>query len=231
MRMFGKLARMALGALAAMALAGPALAATQVDDFRLADQHLLARHLYKMQDAKAVVLITYAAGDAAIRAEAKGYMALKATYAPKGVEFLMLDSKLGDRREKVVADAKAAGLDMPILFDYQQLVGESLASAGPARSSSSTPGPGPSPIAARPRARPARGGRVRRWTASSPARRSPWRRRSRAAASLRSRKRRAPRASRRFPTPARSPRSSRPSAPPATSRAGSGPCRSPATSR
>jgi mono/diheme cytochrome c family protein len=115
------LAAFAVG-ITAQAQAGP----ERVDDFRLADQHLLARHLYKMQDAKAVVLITYAAGDAAIRAEAKGYMALKAAYAPKGVEFLMLDSKLGDRRGKVMADAAAAGIDMPILLDYQQLVGESL---------------------------------------------------------------------------------------------------------
>ena len=40
-------------------------APTKVDDFQLADQNLLARHLYKMKDAKAVVLTTYAAGDAA----------------------------------------------------------------------------------------------------------------------------------------------------------------------
>ena len=51
-------------------------------------------------------------------------MALKAGYAPKGVEFLMIDSVLGETRDKVMPAAKAAGIDMPILFDYEQLVGD-----------------------------------------------------------------------------------------------------------
>src|SRR5689334_19630544 len=83
----------------------------RVDDFRLADQDLLARHLYKLGDAKAVVLISYAAGDATVRADAPAYRALQAAYAPKGVEFMMLDSKLGEQRPAVRADAKAAGID------------------------------------------------------------------------------------------------------------------------
>jgi hypothetical protein len=101
-------------------------AAERVDDFQLADQDYVGRRLHKMKDAKAVVLISYAAGDAAVRADASTYMALKAGYAPKGVEFLMIDSVLGETREKVRPDAKAAGLDIPILFDYEQLVGEGL---------------------------------------------------------------------------------------------------------
>jgi hypothetical protein len=99
----------------------------RVDDFVLADQNLEARQLYRMADDKAVVLITYASGDRQIRADAKAYMALKAAYAEKGVDVLMVDSKLGDRREPVIAETKAAGIDMPILFDYEQLVGEELA--------------------------------------------------------------------------------------------------------
>jgi peroxiredoxin len=128
----GRIARAVLAGAAAAALIGAAFGATgaanpaRVDDFQLADQNFLARHLYKMKDAKAVVLITYAAGDAAVKAEAKDYMALKTAYADKGVEVMMLDSRLGETRDKVKADAKAAGIDMPILFDYQQLVGESL---------------------------------------------------------------------------------------------------------
>lgn len=101
-------------------------AAQQVDNFVLADQHYLGRELYRMGDAKAIVLVTYAAGDKAIRRDAPAYAALKAAYAPKGVEFLMLASKLGETREKVIPDATAAGIDMPILFDYEQLIGEGL---------------------------------------------------------------------------------------------------------
>jgi mono/diheme cytochrome c family protein len=101
-------------------------AAQRVDNFFLADQHYLGRELYRMGDAKAVVLISYAAGDAAIRRDAPAYAALKAAYAPQGVEFMMLASKLGETREKAVPDAKAAGITMPILFDYDQFIGESL---------------------------------------------------------------------------------------------------------
>jgi len=102
------------------------LKAQHVDDFRLSDQHFLSRQLTRMHDAKAVVLMTYAAGDAAVKRDAPAFMALKAAWKPKGVEFLMLDSKLGDKRPAVKADAEALGLTVPILFDYQQLVGEQL---------------------------------------------------------------------------------------------------------
>ena len=67
-------------------------AAQAVDDFVLPDQHYLARQLYRMGDAKAVVLISYASGDATIRKEAAAYEALKAAYKPKGVEVMMLAS-------------------------------------------------------------------------------------------------------------------------------------------
>jgi hypothetical protein len=112
----------------AMALAGASGAgkAVRVDDFQLADENYVAHHLYKMKDAKAIVLISYVAGDAAIKADAAKYTALKAAYADKGVEFLMVDSRLGETRDKVRPDAAANKIDMPILFDYEQLVGEGL---------------------------------------------------------------------------------------------------------
>lgn len=124
-----------LAALALIAAAAPLARANApqatghapLTDFLLADQNLQAKQLYRMADAKAVVIITYAPGDATLRAEAAAYRALKADYGSKGVEVLMLDSHLGDQREAVIADATAAGLNgLPILFDYQQLVGEEL---------------------------------------------------------------------------------------------------------
>uniref|UniRef100_UPI0025D3E6AA monooxygenase n=1 Tax=uncultured Phenylobacterium sp. TaxID=349273 RepID=UPI0025D3E6AA len=120
------LAAMVIGVQGAAAAAPPVLTAQHVDDFRLSDQNYLARQLTRMQDAKAVVLISYAAGDAQIRADAPAYAALKAKYAKQGVDFLMLNSRLGETRAKVAPDAKANGIDMPILFDYQQLIGEQL---------------------------------------------------------------------------------------------------------
>src|SRR5581483_7516088 len=96
--------------------------AQRVDDFFLADQDLLGRQLYRMADDKAVVLVAYAPGDAQLRADAPALDALKAP----GVDVLAIDSHLGDTRPTVIADAKAAGLSMPILFDYEQLTGEAL---------------------------------------------------------------------------------------------------------
>ena len=110
----------------AKAQSTPAASPATVDDFMLADQNLLARQLYRMSDDKAVVLVTYATGDATLHADAKGLMALKAAYAGKGVDMLAVASRIGDKRDAVIADAKAAGLEMPILFDYEQLVGEEL---------------------------------------------------------------------------------------------------------
>jgi mono/diheme cytochrome c family protein len=98
----------------------------KVYDFLLADQNLFGRQLYRMHEDKAVVLVTYASGDRRLRADAPALMALKAAYVGKGVEMLGVDSRIGDRRDPVIADAKAMGLEMPILFDYEQLVGEEL---------------------------------------------------------------------------------------------------------
>nr|MEA2798698.1 hypothetical protein [Phenylobacterium sp.] len=114
------------GVSTAKAQGAPAAGPARVDDFLLADQNLFGRQLYRMGDAKAVVLVTYAAGDKQLHADAKALMALKAAYAGQKVEMLAVDSRIGDRRDPVVADAKAAGIEMPILFDYQQLVGEEL---------------------------------------------------------------------------------------------------------
>jgi len=132
--------RVGLAALAAVLIAGllgaqgvaqatpeaAAAAPLTVDNFQLADQNFMGRQLYRLADAKAVVLIAYASGDATVRKDAPAWMALKSAYAEKGVEFLALASKAGETRERVNADAKAAGLEVPILFDYQQLVGEQL---------------------------------------------------------------------------------------------------------
>ena len=107
---------------AAQASTAPA----HVDDFLLADQDLMGRQLYRLSDDKAVVLVAYQTGDKQVRADARALMALKAAYAGKGVDVLAIDSRIGETRPAVIADAKAAGLDVPILFDYEQLVGEAL---------------------------------------------------------------------------------------------------------
>src|SRR4051812_30501620 len=83
--------------------AGPA----RLDDFMLGDQNFIGRRLYKMADDKAVVLISYAAGDTAFKADVPAFKALKDTYEARKVEFLIVDSKLGETRDAVAADQPA----------------------------------------------------------------------------------------------------------------------------
>jgi hypothetical protein len=100
--------------------------AARVDNFMLVDANMEAHELYRLGDAKAVVLISQANGDAVIQKAAPQLRALKSAYADKGVEFMMLNSNLKDSREAIQAEAQKVGYDTPILMDSFQLVGESL---------------------------------------------------------------------------------------------------------
>ena len=100
--------------------------AARVDNFMLVDADMEAHELYRLADAKAVVIVTQSNGDAVTRSLAPNLKALKSAYASKGVEFMMLNSNLKDTRETILAEAQKAGYDTPILMDSYQLVGESL---------------------------------------------------------------------------------------------------------
>ena len=110
----------------ALAAGGEMAAVRSADDFTLADQNFLSHQLHRMSDAKAVVLVTYGSGSAAIRRDAAELRALQADAGGKGVELFLLDSDPAETRESVRADLGAAGLSIPVLFDKQQLVGEQL---------------------------------------------------------------------------------------------------------
>jgi Redoxin len=100
--------------------------AARVDNFMLVDADMEAHELYRLADARAVVVVTQSNGDAVTRSLAPNLKALKAAYASKGVEFMMLNSNLKDTREAIQAETQKAGYDTPILMDSYQLVGESL---------------------------------------------------------------------------------------------------------
>ena len=110
----------------AVAAATAPMAKTTVDNFMLVDANMEAHELYRLADAKAVVIVTQSNGDAVMRGQAPALKALKAAYGEKGVEFVMLNSNLKDTREAILAEAQKAGYDTPILMDSYQLVGESL---------------------------------------------------------------------------------------------------------
>jgi hypothetical protein len=97
-----------------------------VDNFRLIDHTGGAQELYYRSDMKAVVLLTHMNGCDGVKASAQALESLRTKYQSQGVEFLMLDSNLGASREAIAADAKQLPLNVPIMIDDTQLVGESL---------------------------------------------------------------------------------------------------------
>ncbi|WP_397401764.1 redoxin domain-containing protein [Phenylobacterium sp.] len=117
-----------LGAVTAGAKAPAAAVATpaQVDNFRLVTASGHSQDLYRYQDAKAVVLVMHAVGSPEIRKNAAALAALQAAYGPKGVQVMLLNSTARDTRAAVLAEGKALGLNLPVLMDDNQLVGDQL---------------------------------------------------------------------------------------------------------
>jgi hypothetical protein len=102
-------------------------AGMRVDNFMLVDaQHLEAHELYRMADDKAIVLVSTGVGCPIARAMTPALKALRDKYAAQGVQVMLIDSNLQDTRDAIVAEAKEYGIDIPILMDSNQIVGESL---------------------------------------------------------------------------------------------------------
>lgn len=97
--------------------------AARVDNFRLVSAEGYAHELYRLKDAPAVVMVMHAVGSPDTATAAAELAKLKAEFAPRGVEFLMVNSNPHDTREAILADAARNGIDTPILQDYLQLVG------------------------------------------------------------------------------------------------------------
>ena len=99
----------------------------RIDNFLLADAQKLEGHeLYRMADAKAVVIVTQANGDAAVRGMAPAIKGLQAAYAGKGVEVMLLNSTADESRDAIAAEAVKTGYTAPVLMDSNQIVGETL---------------------------------------------------------------------------------------------------------
>src|SRR5205809_6704677 len=70
----------------------------RVDNFQLADQNFDSHELYRLKDAKAVILYTQMNGCPIVRNTVAAYKKLRDDYKAKGVEFLMINSYLADNR-------------------------------------------------------------------------------------------------------------------------------------
>ena len=98
----------------------------RVDNFMLLD-HLGASHeLHYHADARAVVLMVQGNGCPIVRNTLPRLKAVRDRYREAGVEFLMINANLQDNREAVAREAAEFGVDIPILVDESQLIGEGL---------------------------------------------------------------------------------------------------------
>jgi hypothetical protein len=98
----------------------------KVDNFRLLDHAGQSHQLYYLTDKKAVVLIAQGNSCAANTKALPDIKVLREKYGAQNVEFLMINSNLGDTRDQIAAAAKSQGIDLPIMMDDTQLIGESL---------------------------------------------------------------------------------------------------------
>jgi len=113
--------------LGAAVLAWPAAANThRVDDFVLLDHTGKALQLYYQSDASAIVLMVQGNGCQVVRSTLADYKALRDDYAARGVRVYMINSNLQDTREAIALEAAEWGIDMPILHDSAQIIGQSL---------------------------------------------------------------------------------------------------------
>jgi len=132
MSLLGSVARGAL-TIASILLAATSSAAVvssvanlNVDNFRLTDASGKSHELHYLSDMKAVVLMAQGNGCATAAPAVADVKALRDKYRAQGVEFLLVNSNLADTREAIVKEMLAAGVDLPVLVDETQLIGESL---------------------------------------------------------------------------------------------------------
>jgi hypothetical protein len=100
--------------------------AERIENFVLLDQHGAAHNLHYHRDKSAVVIMIQGNGCPIVRNALTDYKALRDSFADQGVHFMMLNANLQDQRSTILAEAEKFGIDMPILHDETQLIGESL---------------------------------------------------------------------------------------------------------
>ena len=139
--MKNKVLSIALTSVAAVALIGAGVAAYgqsvsaaaaqvkvagKADNFRLVDQKSKAHELYYFKNSPAIVIVSQQNGSKNLRDAAPALKALKDTYAAKDVPVFLLNSTPADNRDTISAEMASLGLDLPVLIDNTQLIGEGL---------------------------------------------------------------------------------------------------------
>jgi peroxiredoxin len=110
----------------AIAAAAQVKVAEKAEDFRLVDQNSKTQLLSYYKNSPAIVIIAQQNGAQAIHDAAAEIKALQASFAGKEIALLMLNSTPADNRDTIAAEMASLGLDLPVMIDDTQLVGESL---------------------------------------------------------------------------------------------------------
>jgi len=109
-----------------VALGAAAEPAPRVDDFALLDHRGVFHRLYDQAHRRAVVLFVQGNGCPIARKTVPVLQSLRDEMAPRGVVFWMLNASPQDDREEIAEEARAYGIELPILVDEAQLVARAL---------------------------------------------------------------------------------------------------------
>ena len=102
------------------------VSATPVGNFALADQSGANHELFDGGDAKVVVLMVQGNGCPVVRNALIDLAAVRERFRGEPVRFLMINSNLQDDEDSIRAEAQEWGIDLPVLVDDTQEVGEAL---------------------------------------------------------------------------------------------------------
>lgn len=98
----------------------------KIANFKLKDQNGKTHELYKMTDAKVIVLTMHTKGCPIGQQLMPDFNQLHAKYEPLGVKFLMMNSNTYDTPAMIAEEATDFGVTIPILKDADQSIGEPL---------------------------------------------------------------------------------------------------------
>ena len=117
--------RQTLHAACALLLAAT-VSAMPVGNFALTDQSGANHELFDGGDAKVVVLMVQGNGCPVVRNALIDLATVRERFRGEPVRFLMINSNLQDDEVSIRAEAQEWGIDLPVLVDDKQEVGEAL---------------------------------------------------------------------------------------------------------
>ena len=102
------------------------VAAMPVGNFSLTDQSGAKHELFDGGDARVLVLMVQGNGCPVVRNALIDLAAVRERFRGEPVRFLMINSNLQDDEVSIRAEAQEWGIDLPVLVDDTQKVGEAL---------------------------------------------------------------------------------------------------------